>query len=92
MYGQALSQKVKFTETMKETFEGEFVLAAGSRDGTMRFEDYKRCKSVNPEYLSFIEDMEDGTFDGSNEKTDVKVALDDFKEYHGAVMKILDNT
>ena len=79
MYGQALSQKVKFTESMRETFVGEFVLAVGSEEGTMTFEDYKRMKLQNPGYLSFIEDMEDGTFDGSVEKQDVSIPMSEFK-------------
>ena len=43
---------------MKRTFESEFNRAA--KDGVMTYEDFKRVKEEDQDYLSFIEDMEDG--------------------------------
>ena len=93
MYGQALTTKIKFTDGMRVTFEQEFIIAAGTRDGVMTEEKFLKVKTQNPDYLSFIEDMEDGTFDGSSGvKVDENVSMDEFREYHAIVMKVLDNT
>ena len=77
---------------MKRTFESEFMRAA--QNGVMRFEDFQRIKKADPEYLSFIEDMEDGQFDGSigKDKEEIKIDLDDFKAYNQVVMRLLGKT
>ena len=51
MYAIACSIKIKFTQEMERTFEQEFILAAKSKDGVMRFEDFKRAKAEHPDYL-----------------------------------------
>jgi hypothetical protein len=90
MYSIACSTKIKFTEEMRRTFEQEFILATDDRDGQMTYEDFKKTKAKYPGYLSFIDDMEDGTFDGSLANEEIKIDVDEFKAYHMVVQNILD--